>query len=1064
MNLEFIKGQFSESQLEEAIKELFHAEGYKYTHGEHLHRTYDEVILEADFRLYLARNYDDLTESDIIKIISKIKSIPYEPLYKGNRDTFWLINEGFNLVRDKKRPAIHVDYINFAEPTKNEFRIVNQFAVATSGGTSAKIRISDMVLFINGIPVSILEFKSAIREDATLYDAYKQVHIRYSRDIPRLLKYCSLSMMTDGANTKLGTIFTPYEYYYAWNKANDAEKVSNGISALFTMIKGAFAKERIIAILRDFVYYPDEVQKPMVCRYPQFFGANKMLDSIGAALKPDGDGKGGTYFGATGCGKTQTMLYLTRLLKLRDNSKFKNPTIIILTDREDLDTQTSELFEASKRFLRESEKIVGKEKSKVRSIESREDLQKTLGSTKSGGVYIITIQKFCEDVGLLDDRPNIICISDEAHRTQTNTGSKLKITEKGAEVSKGFAYYLRESFPNATYCGFTGTPVDATLAVFGDVVDSYTMKESTDDEITVRIAYEPRLARIILNTDHAKRIEQYYANCIAEGSNPEQAEASKKAMSQMGMLLGDPDVIRKLAKDIVEHYETLVGEKPKVVQKAMIVCADRPLGFKIYKELISLRPDWGVARKSEDDSVLSKDDLDSLKAISKLNLIATRGSDDEPSLYKLCGTDEYRREMAGAFKNNKSNFRIAIVVDMWTTGFDVEELAVMYIYKPLQKHTLIQTISRVNRKAEGKEKGLVVDYIGIRDDMLAALKRYGKEQGSPIDEIDISLNIVRSKLQVLAGLMVEFNADRFFKGKPLERLQCLNDAAEFVQISSDRTSSYMRLTRELKAAYEICLPSGQLIDTEICKIQFFLAVRSIIYKQTNGTAPDAETMNRAVEKMIREAITCSGIENIVNAGDPEDILSDKMLDEALKAKLPITKFNALMVLLKKAISAYGRINKVKSVEFDERLKRVVDRYNDRDSLVFTSEDMASFVNDLSEEIIRICKDLEDDKSSFEKLGITELEKAFYDILVKVRDEHKFAYENEKCLMLAKKIKELVDDKSQYADWATRDDIKNQLNMDLTVLLYENGYPPEWDELIFEKVMEQAQNYKRWEGV
>ena len=1062
MDYKFEKSLFTEAQLEEAIKTLFTdsevGNAYLYTHGERIHRRFDEVILEDDLRAYLAERYagERLTATETKKIISKIQNISHDPLFNGNREAFWLFNEGFDLPRDDaSKIAARIHYINFDEPTKNIFRIVNQFSVATSSGGTAQTRRPDMLIFINGIPIAILEFKSAIKEDCTIADAHKQITMRYARDIPRLLKYCFLAGITDGANTKLGTIFTPYEYFYSWNKVDEKEKVSNGISALLSMIKGAFSKERITAILRDFIAYADEKQRVIVSRYPQFFGANRMFANIRKHLKPDGDGKGGTYFGATGCGKTETMLFLARLLMLRDNEKFKNPTIIIIEDREDLDTQTSERFEIYKRFLHDKN---------VRSIENRKDLQDTLGLNKSGGVYITTIQKFCETTGLLSNRRNIICISDEAHRTQTNTGSKVKVDDtKGVTTSYGFAKYLRDSFPNATYCGFTGTPIDETIAVFGDVVDSYTMKESTDDEITVRIAYEPRLARVILSDEQALEIKRYYAKCIEDGTNPAQVEESKRAMSEMRRVLGHPDRLKRLAKDIVGHYEALTAEKPKIVQKAMIVCADRTLAFKVYKEILLLRPDWGKAKKAEEESALTKDELDKLTATPKLNLVATQGADDQKALFDLCGTKEYRGKLSDYFKEPKSNFKIAIVVDMWITGFDVPELAVMYIDKPLQKHTLIQTISRVNRKSDGKEQGLVVDYIGIREDMLAAIKKYGQEQGSPIDEINIALGVFKNKLELLTQLLNGFNPDKFFKGKPIERLNCLNAAVEFVQAKKDTESRFMRLSREMKAAFEICAPSGELSDSQTERAQFFLAVRSIIYKQTNEGTPDAETMNRIVERMVQEAITCTGIENIVNAAEPEDIFSEEFQKQLEGIKLPISKFNALLKLLRKAISGYGKVNKVKAIEFDERLRAVVERYNNRDKLVFTSEVVADFINGLSDEIIRIYTDLEEDKESFNALGITFEEKAFYDILVKVRDDHGFHYEDEKCLVLAKKIKALVDDKSVYADWATRDDIKNQLNEQLTILLYKNGYPPEWDEEVFERVMEQAQNFKRWDN-
>lgn len=1054
MDYEFVRGQFTEAQLEAAIIELFQQQGYIYVHGEKIHRQYEDILLEDDLRSFLQDRYahEGLSETETQKIINQLTLIPASPFYEGNRAAFWLVNEGFDLQRDDlSKVALHIDYIDFEHPENNIFKVVNQYSVQ-----GERLRRPDMLVFLNGIPIAIFEFKSAINEDANVHDAWEQITIRYTRDIPKLMKYCFLSVISDGANTKMGSIFTPYPYYYAWNKANDKDKVSNGVSSLFTMIEGAFAKDRVTKLLRDFVFYPDDSKKneAIVCRYPQFFAANKMLSNIKQHLRPSGDGKGGTYFGATGCGKTYTMLFLSRMIALRDPDTFNNPTIVIIVDREDLDTQTAELFATAKKYLHESD---------VRSIESRTDLAKTLKDRPSGGVYITSIQKFCEKIGLLSDRSNIICISDEAHRTQTGVGAKLKNTDKGVFTTYGFAKYLRDSFPNATYCGFTGTPVDETITVFGDVVDSYTMKESSDDGITVRIAYEPRLARVILSDEQAREIQKYYERCAEQGSTPEQIEESQKTMAQMRAILGHPDRLKKLAADIVLHYEALCAEKPQIMQKAMIVCADRGVAFRLLKEILAIRPEWGEKRRSEKENDLTKEQLDKLLPLPKINLVATQGANDEKDLFDACGTKEYRKMLDKQFKNNNSNFKIAVVVDMWITGFDVPSLAVMYIDKPLQKHTLIQTISRVNRVFDGKDKGLVVDYVGIKNDMLEAVKKYGSPQESPVDELNITLGIFRNHLKMIDDLLLGFNAVKFFTGEPLERLNCLNSAAEYVQARKDTENRFMGLSRRLKSAYNICFPSGELTDEETAKAQFYLAIRSIIYKQTKGDAPDAEVMNRVVEAMVQNAIACTGIENVVDEHKSVDLFSDEFIEQLNTVKLPITKFNALLKLLRKAISAYGRTNKVKAIEFDERLRKVVDDYNSRDKLVFTSEVVSDFVNDLSDQLLQILKDLQEDQSSFEKMGISFEEKAFYDILVKVRDDHGFPYADEKCVILAKKIKELVDDKAQFADWATRDDIKNQLNMELTVLLYKNGYPPEWDEEVFEKVMEQAENFKKYAG-
>ena len=664
-------------------------------------------------------------------------------------------------------------------------------------------------------------------------------------------------------------------------------------------------------------------------------------------------------------------------------------------------------------------------------------------------------------MGLLSDRCNIVCISDEAHRTQAGVGSSLKVTDEGAFTRYGFAKYLRDGFPTATYVGFTGTPIDETIAVFGPVVDRYTMKESSDDGITVRISYEPRLARVVLSEEETAKIQKYYDQCAEAGSTEDAIEESQRAMSSMEILLRDPDRLKKLAADMVDHYERLCSEKPGVVQKAMVVCSSRTHAFELYQAILDVRPEWGEAKRAEDESMLTNEQLEELEALPKINIVATRGKDDPKELFEACGDKEYRKRLDKQFKNNDSNFKVAIVCDMWITGFDVPSLAVMYIDKPLQRHTLVQTISRVNRVFEGKDRGLVVDYIGIRDNMMKALKTYGGDDTGSIDELTITLGIFRNHLALIDELMVDFDARRFHTGEPIERLACLNEAAEYVQLSKDFQVRFMGLSRILKSAYQICFPSGELSDRETAVAQFYLAIRSIIYKQTKGDAPDAEMMNEVVEEMVRRAISCTGVENVINADGPDDLYSEETLKELNEMKMPITKFNALLKLVRRAITSYGRTNKVKAVQFDERLRKVVAEYNSRDNLTFTSEVVSDFVDSLSDQLVEIIDSLKEDQESFEKLGITYEEKTFYDILVKVRDDHGFVFADEKCIELSKEIASLVSDKAQYADWSTREDIKSQLNMDLTVLLYKNGYPPEWDEEVFDKVMEQATNFRHY---
>ena len=584
------------------------------------------------------------------------------------------------------------------------------------------------------------------------------------------------------------------------------------------------------------------------------------------------------------------------------------------------------------------------------------------------------------------------------------------------------------------------------------------MKESTEDGITVRISYEPRLARVIINPEQVTEIDSYYKEAENKGTNTEQIEASKRTMSKVTQILNHPDRIRKVAGDIVEHFEKVVSTKPKIVQKAMIVCLNREHAFKVYQELAKIRPDWFVAKKT-DRNDLSKQELEKLEALPKVNIVATRNKDDELEMYNLLGDSNHRKMLDTQFKNNNSNFQIAIVVDMWITGFDVPSLAVMYIDKPLQKHTLIQTISRVNRVFEGKDCGLIVDYIGIKRAMLEAVKKYGNDQDGLIETLDATLKIFRNQLSIINDLLTNFDGTDFYKGSPVERLLCLNRGAEYVKRTHEMEERFMYHSRRMKLAYEIVYPSGELSDDEAETAQFYMAVRSIIYKQTKGTSPDTETMNKHVQTMIENAIASTGVEDIIN-NEKLDLFDEGFIDELNQLGMPITKYNALLKLLGRAIDQYGRTNKVKAIEFSKRLEKVVDAYNNRDKQIFVSAVTSDFIDSLSDEITNILKDLRDDMESFKNLGITYEEKVFYDILIKVRDDHDFEYADKKCIELAKAIKELVDDKSQYADWASREDIRSQLNMDLTILLYENGYPPQWNNEVFEQVLGQAENFKK----
>lgn len=1043
---------FNEHSLEMSIMELFQDEGYLYMNGEQIHRERSEVLLTDDLRQYLLNRYakDELTATEVDGILLRLKSIS-GTIYEANKTFCKLLCDGFILNReDRTQKDLYIQLVDYDHPENNIFKIVNQFEIEGVGG---QLRIPDGIVFLNGIPVVVLEFKSAVKENTTILDAYIQLTVRYRRDIPELFKYNAFLVISDGANNKYGSFFAPYDFFYAWRKIEADDKEMDGINSLVTMVNGLFRKDRLLAVIKDFIYFPDSSDKDakIVCRYPQYFATTKLFENIKKHLKPEGDGKGGTYFGATGCGKSYTMLFLTRMLM--KSPYFHSPTILLITDRTDLDDQLSKQFIASKKYIGD-ETVV--------SIDSREALRQELQGRTSGGVYLTTIQKFTEDLELLTDRTNVICISDEAHRSQINLDQKVKVTEDGVERKYGFAKYLHDSLPNATYVGFTGTPVDGTIEVFGPVVDSYTMTESVKDGITVNLVYDGRAAKVTLDQAKVKEIEDYYAQCAVEGANEHQIEESQKAVAHIDAIIGDPDRLRVVAEDFIRHYETRVSEGATIAGKAMFVCSNRKIAYDFYQIVVGLRPEWAEKKICPDGVELSDKEKKELKPIEKIKLIMTRNKDDEPALYEMLGTKDDRKEYDRQFKNVKSNFKIAIVVDMWLTGFDVPALDTIYIDKPIQQHTLIQTISRVNRVYTGKEKGLIVDYIGIKKNMNLALKKYTNFESEEFEGVEQSVTIVKDQLEVLRQMFHNFNSSDFFHGTPKEQLACLNRAVEYVQLTEELERRFMAAVKRMKQAFNLCGSSDAISDTEKDYIHFYCAVRSILFKLTKGDAPDISQMNARVRELLEGAIQSDGIEELFETGKhiSVDIFSDEYIDKINAIQLPNTKIKVLQRLLSQAIDEYKKVNRIMGMEFSERLKRVVDQYNNRRrDEAFANE----VLDDVAEQLAKLLEELKLEKDSFKAMGIDYEEKAFYDILKAVAKKYEFEYPEDKMIELSKRIKVIVDDKAKYTDWSTREDIKATLQVDLILLLDEFDYPPVTIDDVYKEVLEQAENFKKYAG-
>lgn len=1098
-------GHYCESEYEYAFIGFLEAEGWDYIAGNHINRNDKrEVLIADDFKKFIAETNPELTKDEVTQIFDNVRLVGAESDFATLHKVYGWMVDGIQFT-PQNGLAKMIPLIDFENPDKNIFRVVNQFTVEYTNNGQKENRRPDVLLYVNGMPLCVIELKNPADAHATVYDAWEQINIRYWRDIPHLLHYCPLACISDGVKTRLGTVRTPYEHFYAWRRVNDDDKVSTlPFAETETMVKGVYSPVRFLEIFRDYIYFQDSIydssEVEIVCRYPQFFAAKLLKQSIVNSIAT-GNGKGGTYFGATGCGKTYTMVFLARQLALRcsDTPQVGSPTIILIVDREELQKQGAKLFTKSKEFLNLGE---------VSIVKNRAQLRHELGARQSGGFYICTIQKFCDreddKIGLINDRQNIICFSDEAHRTQLEHSKKIQFSKDADEnmkamVSKPYAKVLKEAFPQATFVGFTGTPIAETYQTFGDEIDRYTMDQAVADGLTVSIKYHPRIAKILLDKNKAKEIEDYYKKCADDGSTYDDIEASKRAMSSMEVILAESSRLERLATDIHDHYISSCDSDPDRIQKAMIVCSSRKIAYSLLLKFKDKYPEWFVEKKTPDGVTLTDEELKELKPMPFMAMVSSVGSNDEAEMYNYLGgvkNDKRSEELDATFKQEKSNFHIVIVVDMWITGFDVPSLTYLYNDKPLKKHLLIQTISRVNRKYPGKEYGMVIDYIGIRDNMREAMKVYGGDTSvAPTsDDVEQATSAFREELEILKALFTDYDVTPFLNPEcaPVERYKLLSQTAEYVFTSTQTLQTegngktnqvsfktyFLNTVKRMRSAFDICQPSGNLGEEESALAQCFMAIAGFVRKMSGISDVDADTMNRAVSKMVEEALKYNKVESVLESGEEEDIFSPEYFEKLSDVKMPATKLELLIKILRKQIKEYGKVNQLAAKTFQEMLKKTIDEYHERRKHL-TAEEAGITQDAASEDIIKaateqalvILRQMNENRESFRKIGLTFEEKAFYDILIALRDKHKFEYGidkkvdgvvvNDKCKSLAKKVKEIIDTKSSFADWLNNQNVRNQLKLDIKICLIKNGYPPQYSPEVFTKVMEQVENFEEY---
>lgn len=1099
-------GRFCEQDFEDAFLTFLEDEGWHYLAGSSIPRSSKREVLYADdFVQFLSKTNPDLNAEETQAIFDKVRLVGSESEFSTLHKVYGWMVDGISFTPQSGLPRM-ISLIDFENPDNNIFRAVNQFTVEYTNNGQTENRRPDILLFVNGMPLCIIELKNPSKANTTIHQAWEQIYSRYWRDIPHLLHYCPLACISDGVKTRLGTVRTPYEHFYAWRRVNDGDKVSTlPFEETKTMIQGVYAPARFLEIFRDYIYFQDTSydsdEREIVCRYPQFFAARLLKQSIIKSVR-EKSGKGGTYFGATGCGKTYTMAFLARQLALRctDIPEIGSPTIVLIVDRDDLQKQGAKLFTKSTEFLNLGE---------VRVVPTRDALRKELGARQSGGFYICTIQKFCDrkddEMGLINNRSNIICFSDEAHRTQIEHANRIKFNKDADEnmkamISKPYAKVLKEAFPQATFVGFTGTPIDQTYQTFGAEIDRYTMDQAVADGLTVSIKYHPRIAKVLLDQEKVKQIEDYYKKCADDGATKDDVEASKKAMSSMEIILGEPSRLERLATDIHDHYVASCANDPDRVQKAMVVCSNRKIAYALLKIFQTKYPEWFVEKKVPDGTKVDDEKLRDLAPMPFMAMVSSVGKDDPPDMYNYLGgvkNGTRSEQLDAAFKQDLSNFRIAIVVDMWITGFDVPSLTYLYNDKPLKKHLLIQTISRVNRKYHGKDYGFIIDYIGIRDNMREAMKIYGGDNSvaPTADDVEQATCVFREELAVLKDLFAGYDLTPFLdpNGDPALRYTLLAKAAEYVFISSQELQTevnggksirkvsfktyFLKTVKRMRSAYDICQPSGELSEEESALAQCFMAIAGFVRKM-NGTDTevDTETMNRHVAKMVEEALKYNEVESVLEDGDQEDIFSPEYFEKLSDVKMPASKLELLVKMLRKQIREYSKTNQMAAKKYQEMLEETINEYHERRKHL-TAEEAGAAQEETSEEIIRnataqalrILSQMHADRESFRKVGLTFEEKAFYDILIALRDQFNFEYGedrivngvtvNDRCKALARRIKEIIDTKSSFADWLNNQIVRDQLKFDIKVCLIKNGYPPQYSPDVFRKVMEQVENFE-----
>ena len=1008
---------FREEDYEKSLIELFQNDlEYEYVYGPDIERDfyspfYEEVLVESLYRINHGANNDAIQDA-----LFKLKNFENAELVQKNAIFMDYLQNGIPVryFVDEEECSSIVYLVDYKNSENNSFVVANQWTFIENSN-----KRPDLILFLNGLPIVLMELKSPSREETDASEAYRQLR-NYMQEIPSMFIYNAICVMSDQLISKAGTITSGEDRFMEW-KTKDGNYENTQYAQFDTFFEGIFQKERLLDIIKNFICFSNEGinSYKILAGYHQYFAVKKAIESTKHATVTDG--KGGVFWHTQGSGKSLSMVFYAHLLQ----EALDSPTIVVLTDRNDLDEQLYSQFVKCKDFLRQE----------PLQAESRENLKTLLAGRQANGIIFTTMQKFEESDEPLSERHNIIVMADEAHRGQYGLAEKIKITknESGEEVAKrviGTARLIRNTLPNATYIGFTGTPISAkdrsTREVFGDYIDIYDMTQSVEDGATRPVYYESRVIRLNLDQATLRLIDAEY-DLMSLNADSEVIEKSKHELGQMEAILGNDNTLDSLVHDILDHYEN--NREYLLTGKAMIVAYSRSIAMKIYKRILELRPNWE----------------------EKVAVVMTSGNNDPEEWRKIIGNKHHKNELAKKFKDNNSPLKIAIVVDMWLTGFDVPSLATMYIYKPMTGHNLMQAIARVNRVFRDKEGGLIVDYVGIATALKQAMNDYTSRDKKNYGDTDVSMVAYPKfleKLSICRDIFHGYDYSKFKCGTDLERAKTISGAVNFIMDKERAEDKEVFVKESLMLHQALSLCSSLVNEDDRFEAAFFEAVRVLVLRLTNtgvGKKISLPEMNARINELLKHSIKSEGVINLFSDIKEEFSLFDpKFLQDVANMKEKNLAIELLKRLISNQVSVYRRTNVVKSEKFSEIMQRSLNAYLNG---MLTNEEVIA-------EMLKLAKQIAADRAEGEKLGLTADELAFYDALVKPQAIKDF-YENEELISITKELAETLR-KNRTIDWQKRESARAKMRMIIKKLLKKHKYPPEGMDDAVQTVITQCE--------